>query len=233
MNSRNSRRIFLQAATSSGILSLLAARSWGGTELTLTPSQTKGPFYPIPEIQSQKHFDFDLTRLSEDSPVADGEIVAIEGSVLDLEDHPLKNTIVEVWQACHSGRYNHPQDSNSKPIDPNFQYWGRVNTGEAGTFRFKSILPGKYPGRTPHIHFRVVSPNRSELVTQLYFGQYEEQNLKDGIYRNLSKPQQKAVTTEFEKKPIDREKPDGDKLPTGTFKIVLGPKSDSKVTQPM
>lgn len=230
---KSARRRFLQIAGSSGFLGLLSANRGFSHDLIKTPAQTKGPFYPIPEIESQKYFDVDLTRLDDKSPVADGEIIAIEGAIVTLGEQPLPNTLIEVWQACHSGRYNHPHDGNKSPIDPNFQYWGRMTTGEDGKFRFKTILPGKYPGRPPHIHVRVVSPDRPELITQLYFQQNDESNLKDGIYRNLTEQQRRAVTTGLELAAVDPKTPDGEKILTGHFGIVLDNLADARSTRPM
>ena len=104
-------------------------RSAMADELLLTPSQTRGPFYPIPPIDKQEFFDVDLTRKNDASPMAAGEIIAVRGNVLDISGQPLESVEVEVWQACKSGRYNHPNDKNESPLDPNFQYWGRMRTG--------------------------------------------------------------------------------------------------------
>ena len=227
------RRLFLHAASSCGLLSFLSPSVVFGHDRLNTPSQTKGPFYPIPEIEKQQHFDFDLTRKSADSPVALGELISIEGSVISHSERPLGGAIVEVWQACETGRYNHPQDKNERPMDPNFQYWGRVETGEDAKFRFKTVLPGKYPGRTPHIHFRIVAKDRPELVTQLYFAQHEELNRKDSLYMALNIGQRDAVTTTLEKKPIDATKKDSESILTGNFTIVLGSLADTKSTRPM
>ncbi len=208
-------------------------RSSMADDLALTASQTRGPVYPIPPIDKQDFFDVDLTRKNDVSPVAEGEIIAIRGNVVDISGQPLDSVIVEVWQACKSGRYNHPNDKNESPLDPNFQYWGRMQTGTDGSFAFKTIEPGKYPGRTPHIHFRVVAPKRETLETQLYFAANEASNLKDGVYKGVTSKQQKAVTTALEKlvaNPNDQTSP---KLPTGNFQIVLGPKHDSKSTPGM
>jgi protocatechuate 3,4-dioxygenase beta subunit len=204
-----------------------------GDDLIKTPSQTRGPYYPIPEIEKQEFFDIDLTRKDQASPVAEGEIIAIRGSVVDLSGKPLTDTMVEVWQACSTGRYNHPNDKGENPLDPNFQYWGRMKTGLDGSYAFKTIVPGKYPGRTPHIHFRIVSPQRPVLETQLYFEKFDELNRKDGIYNGVSAEQRKIVTTAFEKKRLDEKDSASLTLPTGTFQIVLGPKNDTKSTPGM
>ncbi len=228
----NNRRSFLsRAAITSGFSIGLCQRgfSWAPP----TASATKGPFYPIPEIDKQKHFDADLTRLDEKSPVADGEQIVVQGLVLDMDDRPLESVIVEVWQACASGRYNHPQDRNDRPADPNFQYWAKMLTGADGAFAFRTIHPGKYPGRTPHIHYRVIAPKRPELVTQMYFESQNEYNKKDGIYMELKPEQRQAVTVGFEPKAIAPASDPELKLPTGLFRVVLGAASDAKATQPM
>ncbi len=217
-------------ASSAGIL--ISRTAWA-TDLLPTPAQTKGPFYPIPEIEKQKYFDVDLTRLDPNSPVADGNQIAIQGSIVDLEGKPLADTIVEVWQACASGRYNHPEDKNDRPADPNFQYWARMTTDRDGAFSFKTIEPGKYPGRTPHIHYRIVSRKHKELVTQMYFQANEEFNSRDGVYKDLTRDQRKSVTVGLEKKQVDPKDSKSESLPTGSFQIVLGPPSDSKSTRPM
>jgi protocatechuate 3,4-dioxygenase beta subunit len=169
--------------------------------------------------------------------VADGEQIVVQGLVLDMDDRPLDQVIVEVWQACASGRYNHPQDRNDRPADPNFQYWAKMLTGADGSFAFRTIHPGKYPGRTPHIHYRVIAPKRPELVTQMYFESQSEYNKKDGIYMELKPEQRQAVTVGFEPKAIapasDSASKSELKLPTGLFRIVLGPTGDTKATRPM
>lgn len=233
MQSNSSRRIFMARALAGCGLSILATQRGWGFFAPPTAAQTKGPFYPIPEIEKQKHFDADLTRLDAMSPVADGDQIAVRGWVLDMDDRPLDQAIVEVWQACTTGRYNHPQDRNDRAIDPNFQYWARMITGENGQFSFRTIQPGKYPGRTPHIHYRILAPNRSELVTQMYFEANEEFNQRDGLFMDLKPEQRTGVTIGLESKPINDQEPKGEKLPTGEFKIVLGPRSDSKATPPM
>jgi protocatechuate 3,4-dioxygenase beta subunit len=229
----NARRLFLRATSAAGALAFFWARRGFSHDRVNTPAQTAGPFYPIPEIEKQDFFDADLTRKSVDSAIAGGEIVAIQGKVITHSEEPIADTLVEVWQACATGRYNHPQDKNTQPLDPNFQYWGRMTTGENGEFRFKTILPGKYPGRTPHIHFRIVAKNRPKLITQLYFSQNEESNRKDKVYMALNVAQRDGVTTGLEKKPIDPMKPTGEAIQTGNFTIVLGSLRDLKSTPPM
>jgi protocatechuate 3,4-dioxygenase beta subunit len=237
MMASSRRRFLAQALSGSGLITAIPAwsfaKSWWSDELIATPPQGRGPFYPVPEIDKQKHYDADLTRLDDASPVADGEQIVVRGSVVGLDDRPLQGVVVEIWQACASGRYNHPREGSDRPIDPNFQYWARMLTSEEGLFSFRTILPGKYPERAPHIHYRIIAPRRPELVTQMYFEKHMEFNRADGIYRELTSEQRRAVTVAMESLPLDPSTPTSATLPTGNFKIVLGPLSDSKSTRPM
>lgn len=135
-----------------------------------TPSQPKGPFYPIsfPDDTGS-----DLTSLNNIN-YAKGIKVYIQGQVMNAKGTPITGAKVEIWQACQSGKYNHPNDSNLAPIDPHFQYYGTTNTSSTGKYIFKTIVPGPYPAsnnwwRPPHIHFMVTAPGYKKLITQLYF----------------------------------------------------------------
>lgn len=201
---------------------------WAADRL-LTPPQTPGPFYPVPPIPAQRYSDSDLTRLAPDSPLAEGDIIRVSGAVVDTHGEPLTGSVVEIWQANVGGRYNHPRDNNPAPADPNFQYWGRMATDGEGRYSFLTIRPGKYPGRTPHIHFRIREQGESdaELVTQMYFDEFGELNAQDGIYRRLSRPEQQAVTVEFGKTT------DSPEVPVGQFTVVMGPRGAAGATPPM
>lgn len=199
---------------------------WAADRL-LTPPQMTGPFYPVPPIPQQRYSDTDLTRLTDDSAVAEGEIIRVSGSIIDTRGEPLSGSVVEIWQANHGGRYNHPRDENPAPLDLNFQYWGRMSADAEGRYSFLTIRPGKYPGRTPHIHFRIRREASPELVTQMYFDEFGELNARDGIYRRLSREQQKSVTVEFGK---TTDSPD---VPLGDFTIVMGPRRAAGTTPPM
>ncbi len=226
------RRRFVTRVLGCGALLWLPTRAIGG-DMIRTPAQTEGPFYPVPAIDKQEFFDVDLTRKGPDSPIADGDVIGVRGTVVDLAGKPIEKTIVEVWQACSTGRYNHPQDRNDRPIDPNFQYWGRMETDDNGAFAFKTIQPGKYPGRTPHIHFKVMAPKRPSLVTQMYFEDHGDLNKKDGIYMDLKPDQRKAVTVGFHPTRVEENTDTSDQINSGTFQIVLGPREESRSTQPM
>src|ERR1700733_4971794 len=112
---------------------------------TLTPAQTEGPFYPV---KDQPDEDNDLTIVRGNSKVASGQIIYVMGQVTDQNCAPVPNALVEIWQACVTGKYNHPNDTNPQPLDPNFQYWGKSVTDANGVYKFKTIIPGAYPADT-------------------------------------------------------------------------------------
>ena len=138
-----SRRAFLKSSLLGGILGYgVAARADYLPSLTPTPSEIKGPFYPI---TPQKDKDFDLTKVEGREGTAKGEVVWIEGNVQDTSGNFIEDATVDLWQANAAGRYAHPHDSNTAPVDPNFQGWAIVPSGKKGSFRFKTIVPGSYP----------------------------------------------------------------------------------------
>ncbi len=140
----------------------------------VTPAQVEGPFYPLDESAER---DIDLTRLEGHTESATGEAILVRGRVLDADGNPLEAAVVDIWQANHYGRYSHPRDPNTAPLDPHFQGWGIMRTSAAGDYGFRTIKPGAYPleflgskgWRCRHIHFKVSCPGYQPLVTQMYF----------------------------------------------------------------
>jgi protocatechuate 3,4-dioxygenase, beta subunit len=119
--------------------------------------------------------DNDLTAQHEGVPI--GERIVVSGSVFDTEGRPLRNTLVEVWQANAAGRYRHARDTWPAELDPNFSGAGRTVTDQEGRYRFATIKPGPYPWgnhhnawRPAHIHFSLLGRAFAQrLVTQMYF----------------------------------------------------------------
>jgi protocatechuate 3,4-dioxygenase beta subunit len=137
-----------------------------------TLSEVTGPLYghnPIGET------DNDLTRQHTGAPL--GERIIVTGRVLDEDGHPIRNTLIEIWQANAAGRYIHPVDQHPAPLDPNFTGAGRTFTDDEGRYQFISIKPGAYPWRNhhngwrpAHIHFSLFGPALvTRLITQMYF----------------------------------------------------------------
>lgn len=119
--------------------------------------------------------DNDLTRQHAGEPI--GERITVSGRVLDTAGKPLRNTLVEVWQANAAGRYQHRWDTWDAPLDPNFTGAGRTVTDDEGRYSFVTIKPGPYPWgnhpnawRPAHIHFSLMGQAFAQrLVTQMYF----------------------------------------------------------------
>ena len=220
------RRWFMQQIGVLSSLPLLGGSLARAAETcVLTARQTRGPFYPLTEMPDS---DADLTIIPGNTEKASGQIALVSGRVRDLDCRPLGGAKVEIWQACASGRYNHPRDRNPAPLDPHFQYWGEVATAEDGSFSFRTIKPGAYPFqrgwiRPPHIHFQVAASGYSTLVTQMYF-EGESLNDKDRILGALAPDQRKFVVVPFAPAQGSAEEI------TGRFEIVLGPASAGGTT---
>jgi protocatechuate 3,4-dioxygenase, beta subunit len=119
--------------------------------------------------------DNDLTVQHDGEPL--GERIIVHGRVLDGEGRPVRNSLVEIWQANAGGRYRHDGDQHPAPLDPNFSGAGRAVTDDEGRYRFITIKPGAYPWRNhpnawrpAHLHFSLFgNAFASRLVTQMYF----------------------------------------------------------------
>jgi protocatechuate 3,4-dioxygenase beta subunit len=183
-------------------------------QLTRTPAQTEGPFYPD---RLPLDTDNDLLIINDGITPAVGEITHLSGRVLGHSGSPVRNALVEIWQCDHEGVYIHSQDAGRKPRDTHFQGYGRFLTDSSGAYYFRTIKPVAYPGRTPHIHFKVTKGGRELLTTQCYV-KGDPGNERDGIWRRVTDPRARdAITVAFA--PI----PDT-KLGelAATFDIVLG-----------
>ncbi|KMY85536.1 Protocatechuate 3,4-dioxygenase beta chain [Candidatus Paraburkholderia calva] len=121
--------------------------------------------------------DADLTRNATRNGEPLGERIIVTGRVLDEGGRPVRNTLVEFWEANAAGRYVHKADQHDAPLDPNFLGTGRCLTDDQGHYRFMTIKPGAYPcgnhtnaWRPNHIHFSLFGDYfGSRLVTQMYF----------------------------------------------------------------
>ncbi len=104
----------------------------------------------------------------------------------------MRGAIVEIWQCDVDGHYRYPRDGGR--ADPAFQSFGRVAVDAEGRFRFHTIRPVAYSGRTPHIHVKVKLAQRTLLTTQLYV-EGEPGNAADGLWRSLRDPLDRAALT--------------------------------------
>lgn len=182
-----------------GMTAVVASKAMAvGETCTKTAAQTRGPFYPgEAEIVPIN----DLTRISGSSVQALGKVILLEGIVRDQNCELVPDVNVEIWQACASGRYNHANDPNPAPLDPNFRYWGEDFTDSNGRYSFRTIVPGAYPAaanweRPPHIHFRIAKRGYKELVTQMYF-KGEPLNDSDLILQGTPEAQRADIIVDF------------------------------------
>ena len=134
-------------------------------DLLLTPKQTEGPFYPD---KLPLDTDNDLLVINEGITPAVGDVTYVSGRILDGRGDPIRNAVVEIWQCDNNGAYLHSGTSNKDKKDKNFQGFGRFVTGSSGEYLFRTIKPVPYPGRTPHIHYKVKLKGKEVLTTQLY-----------------------------------------------------------------
>ena len=160
------------------------------SSLRPTPSQTEGPFYPVALPADS---DFDLLRNGQ-VDYRRGEPAWVEGVVTDTRGAPVSGAVVEIWQCDHTGRYHHPGDGNR--ADPAFQGFGQVSVGRDGRYRFRTLKPVPYSGRTPHIHVKVKLDQQTLLTTQLYVAG-DPGNERDFLWRRLDERGRAALTVPF------------------------------------
>ena len=154
----------LVAALLGGILSPVASAAQGQCGGSITPAQTEGPFYTPGSPE----------RTSLIEPGMKGTRMAIAGQVLDRNCAPLAHAWLDFWQTDAAGVYD----------NTGFRLRGHQYTDSSGRYRLETIVPGEYPGRTPHIHVKVRPEGGSVLTTQLYFPM-SPSNEKDGLYDPL------------------------------------------------
>jgi protocatechuate 3,4-dioxygenase beta subunit len=186
----------------------LAARSL----LDPTPRQPAGPFYPV-ELPLDD--DNDLTRVRGSGGVASGEISDLTGRILGPDGRPLAGMRIEIWQCDANGRYHHPDDPGPGPRDPHFQGFGHTVTDAEGRYRFRTIRPVEYPGRTPHIHVAVQPEWDPPFVTQLYV-RGDARNERDFLFRRIPAGRRHLVQADFVRAS------GGDALLAAVFDVVLG-----------
>ena len=137
-------------------------------------SEITGPVFRSDELGPLDH-DLIMNYAKDGLPI--GERIIVHGYVLDENAWPVRNALVEVWQANAGGRYRHQKDTYLAPIDPNFGGCGRTLTNADGYYFYRTIKPGPYPWRNSvndwrpsHIHYSISGTGFVQrLVTQMYF----------------------------------------------------------------
>jgi len=169
-------------------------------DLTLTPRQTEGPFYPD---KLPLDTDNDLMIVNDSATSAAGEVTHLTGRVLSSAGEPIPDAVVEIWHVDNNGIYLHTRCPRQYQRDRNFQGFGRSVTGSSGEYYFLTIMPVPYDlgvKRTPHIHFIVRQGNKRLLTTQMYIKGHPW-NEKDFIFQSIRGTEaREAVLVDF--KPI-------------------------------
>ena len=153
-------------------------------------SQTAGPYVHIgltpnfAEITGVYPEDLGTSMINDKTK---GERITVVGQVIDGTDTPLKDVLIEIWQADAGGLFNSPSETRGS-ADPNFTGWGRCPADqETGEFRFETIKPGRVPARdgklmAPHINFWIVARGINlGLNTRMYFADEEKANAEDPV----------------------------------------------------
>ncbi len=189
------------------------ARVHGAGALLVTPGQTEGPFYPT---TLPADMDADLVRVVGQKAQAVGRVTHISGRILNRRGETVPGAMVEIWQCDANGIYNHPGDSGRGRRDAAFQGYGRTGVDAGGRYAFRTIRPVAYPGRTPHIHFKVHAPGVGRLTTQLYIAG-EPRNASDAVLNAIrDRKARESVIVRLE----DADEVEPGAL-AGTFDIVL------------
>ena len=127
----------------------------------VTPAQTEGPYFKLNSPER--------TNIRGD---AGGTRLLLTGTVVTTACRPVARALVDFWQADGAGAYD----------NSGFTFRGHQFTDAQGRYQLEAVVPGLYPGRTPHIHVKVQAPGGRVLTTQLYFPG-EARNASDGLYR--------------------------------------------------
>ena len=179
------RRLFLSSmawgAAGLAMPGLFNAPGAFAEELTRTPAQTEGPFYPD---KLPLDTDNDLLVVNNTITQAVGEVTHLTGRILDAKGNPVRNAAVEIWQCDSNGSYLHTKSGNREKYNANFQGFGRFVTGSTGEYYFRTIKPVPYPGRTPHIHYKILKGGKELLTTQCYIKGHAG-NERDGVLRGM------------------------------------------------
>jgi protocatechuate 3,4-dioxygenase beta subunit len=161
----------------------------------ITATSDMGPFYPV---SYRGEIDADLTRVAGAAQRAEGQVIEVVGRVLDKRGKPIRGAQLDIWQANTHGRYDHPQDPAVMPLDPGFQGFARIATGQDGSWKLTTVKPGSYDSpignRPPHIHMDALGASTRAML-QMYFPEDAAANARDTLYRTLGADAPTSVAT--------------------------------------
>ena len=204
MTIRLDRRRSLVAAFATGA-TLLGVPALASSRRAL-PRMTDGPFYPPLAWRARSvDWDADLTTVRGGAPDgraearAAGEHLDLFGTVHDANDRLVDGAEVEIWQCDAYGTYRHPRGGGAR-VDAGFQGFGSARSDRQGGYRFRTIRPMPYPGRTPHIHVKLRHPAFGEVTSQLFVAG-EAGNARDFLWRSLDDAERAEVELRLQPAP--------------------------------
>jgi len=167
-----------------------------------TASQTAGPYVHIGLIPQMAGFDIFQKSFGNvlAGPNTKGERITLKGCVLDGTGTPLRDVLLEIWQANAAGRYNHPADRSAGAIDEDFRGWGRAGSDFAsGLITFETIKPGTTKDKAgrpcaPHVNVFIVARGINiGLNTRLYFSDEQAANAADPVLNLIEQPSRRST----------------------------------------
>ena len=167
-----------------------------------TASQTAGPYVHIGLIPHMAGFDIFEKNFGHVlvGPNTKGERITLEGHVLDGTGTPLRDVLLEIWQANAAGRYNHPADRSAAAIEEDFRGWGRAGSDfESGLISFETVKPGATTDKAgrrcaPHINVWIVARGINiGLNTRIYFSDEEAANAADPVLNLIEQPVRRST----------------------------------------
>lgn len=168
----NSRRTFLIAGSAAAGLALTRLRADAQGQLAPTPACGADSAPTLPQTEGPYFTPNSPLRQSLIEPGIKGREIEVAGFVLTRGCKPIQKALVDFWQADGEGAYD----------NRGFRLRGHQFTDARGMYALRTILPGRYPGRTPHIHIKVQAPGERVLTTQLYFPN-EPGNARDFLFK--------------------------------------------------
>lgn len=174
------------------------------------PTMTEGPFYPPLAYRAQSlDWDADLTTVARGTGRAQtvaraaGDYLDLYGTVADVDGRIVDGADIEIWQCDAFASYRHPRGGGAQ-VDEGFQGFGATRSDARGAYRFRTIRPVPYPGRTPHIHVKLRHPAFGEITSQL-FVEGDPGNAADMIYRRLAAHERSLVDMKLQRAPAGSE----------------------------
>jgi protocatechuate 3,4-dioxygenase, beta subunit len=178
-----------------GVATALALPALASSRRALAP-MTDGPFYPPRAWRDRvPDWDADLTRVERNGRVliARGEPLALRAVVADTQGRLIDNAEVEIWQCDVMQSYRHPGVAQTAGgFDEGFQGFGAARSGKDGTLALRTIKPVPYPGRTPHIHVKLLHPSFGEHTSQLFIAG-DAGNARDFLWRAVPQADRAAL----------------------------------------